>query len=216
MSQDDLEYKIILIGNGMVGKTCLFRKLKTGDFLDTNISTIGVEKVSFDINITNKQNQKKKIDVSLFDTAGQEKFRAVTRQYFKGTDGVLLLYDITNRDSFENVEIWINSLSESIENTKDTKYVIILYGNKTDLIGKLGKKREVEEEEAYNICQQFNMTWGGEISIKEYSKDELMKLFEKNIQEIYDIIGERSKNNQKVKKIKKHTKKKKCCAAKLL
>ena len=121
-----LEYKIILIGNSGVGKTSFFRKLSTGDFAETNIATIGVEKISFDIKFINNNNEPKKIDVSLFDTAGQEKFRALTRQYYKGTDGVLLLYDITDKRTFENVEMWIDSLNESIDSNKDSKYVVIL------------------------------------------------------------------------------------------
>ena len=128
-----LEYKIILIGNSGVGKTSFFRKLSTGDFAETNIATIGVEKISFDIKFINNNNEQKKIDVSLFDTAGQEKFRALTRQYYKGTDGVLLLYDITDKRTFENVEMWVDSLNESIDSNKDSKYVVILIGNKKDL-----------------------------------------------------------------------------------
>ena len=150
-----IEYKIILIGNSGVGKTSFFRKLSTGEFAETNIATIGVEKISFDINIITDKNEKKKIDVSLFDTAGQEKFRALTRQYYKGTDGVLLLYDITDRKSFENVEMWIDSLNESIDSNKDSKYVVILIGNKKDLINVENFSRQVSEEEGMALKERF-------------------------------------------------------------
>ena len=211
-----IEYKIILIGNSGVGKTSFFRKLSTGEFAEANIATIGVEKISFDINITTNKNEKKKIDVSLFDTAGQEKFRALTRQYYKGTDGVLLLYDITDRKSFENVEMWIDSLNESIDSNKDSKYVIILIGNKKDLINEEGFQRNVSEEEAKNICEKFNMKWGGECSIKDLGKEELMKIFESYTKEIYDKIGEKINKNQKIKNVDQHKQRKKCCASPIL
>ena len=210
-----LEYKIILIGNSGVGKTSFFRKLSTGDFAETNIATIGVEKISFDINIINDNNEKKRIDISLFDTAGQEKFRALTRQYYKGTDGVLLLYDIADKKTFVNVEMWIDSLNESIDNSKD-KYVIILIGNKKDLLDDENYSREVSEEEAKEICQKFNMKWGGECSIKDLSKEELLKLFESYTKEIYDKVGEKTNKQQKIKNVDQHKPKKKCCATQIV
>ena len=99
-------YKFILIGNSTVGKTCLFRKLSTGEFMDKSIASIGVEKVSLDVTINvdkNDKKEKKDFDISLFDTAGQEKFRSITFSYYKGSDGILLLYDITNRNTFDNI-----------------------------------------------------------------------------------------------------------------
>ena len=211
-----LEYKIILIGNSGVGKTSFFRKLSTGDFAETNIATIGVEKISFDIKFINNNNEPKKIDVSLFDTAGQEKFRALTRQYYKGTDGVLLLYDITDKRTFENVEMWVDSLNESIDSNKDSKYVVILIGNKKDLINVENFSRQVSEEEAKEICQKFNMKWGGECSTKDLSKDELLKLFESYTKEIYDKVGEKTNKKQKIKNVDQHKRKKKCCATKIV
>ena len=205
-----IEYKIILVGNSGVGKTSFFRKLSTGEFSENNIMTLGVEKISFDINITNDKNEQKKIDVSVLDTAGQEKFRSLTVQYFKGSDGVFLLYDITERKSFENVEMWIDSLNDSIDN-KEAKYVIFLIGNKKDLIGVSDYEREVSEGEAINICKKCNMIWRGEQSIKEIEKDKLMEFFELCTKDIYDKVGEKKRKKQKLREIDKHKKQKNCC-----
>ena len=214
---DQIDYKIILIGNSGVGKTCFFRKLSTGEFFDTNISTIGVEKVSLEVNIINDKNEKKNIQVSLFDTAGQEKFRSLSLQYIKGSDGILLLYDITNRESFENVEMWINSLDDVIDTSKEnSNNVIILIGNKIDLIDVKGKTRQVTEEEAKNISEKFNMIWGGEMSIKDDTKEDLTKLIEKYVKYIYDKVGEKANKKQKIDMVGKHTRKKVCCAAKMI
>ena len=89
-----INYRFILIGNSGVGKTSFFRKLSTGEFYEKNISTIGIEKKTFNLDINMDNNGKpenKKFDIYLFDTAGQEKFRAITFNYFKGTDGILLI-----------------------------------------------------------------------------------------------------------------------------
>ena len=215
MSQQ-IEYKIILIGNTGVGKTSIFRKLSTGEFSDTNISTIGVEKKTFYINFKDDKNDKKIINVSLFDTAGQEKFRSITLNYFKGSDGILLIYDITNRITFENVGMWIDSINEAIgSNNNESKFQIILIGNKSDLIGQNGLKREVEEEEAKEISEKYKMLWGGEVSTKNIEFDELMKLFESYVKNIYKKVGDKPNEKQNVKKIGKYEKKKgnNCCSA---
>ena len=92
-----------------------------------------MDKKSLQVEIeVNENNTKvnKKVEISLVDTAGQERFRAITKSYFKESNGILLLYDITNKDSFKNVETWIDSINESLENHQNSKYIIILIGNK--------------------------------------------------------------------------------------
>ena len=154
-----IEYKFILIGNSGVGKTSILKFLSTGVFPQEIISTIGVDKKTLNVSVEVEENNKKiKKDfiISLFDTAGQEKFRSIARNYYKGSDGILLLYDITNRKSFENIEIWIDSITESLGKKGDSKYVIILIGNKSDLIDENETNRKVTEEEAIDICQNIN------------------------------------------------------------
>lgn len=207
----NLEYKITLIGNSTVGKTSLFKKLTTGEFSNKIISTIGMDKRSLtteiDVNIKNKIIQKN-VNISLVDTAGQERFRAITKSYFKGSDGILLLYDVTNKDSFKNVELWLESIHESLGNHKDSKYIIILIGNKKDLIGCDGYERAVSEEESKNVCTEKGLIWGGEMSVKLIEEKELEKLFKKYVKHIYNIVGEKEKK-QISKKVGSYKKKKK-------
>ena len=211
-----INYKIILIGNTAVGKTALFRKMETGEFSDKNIATIGVAKKTLytpvEVDINGKR-IKKNICVSLYDTAGQEKFKSITLNYFKETEGIILMYDITKRESFDNVEAWINSIKESIGSSHSSEYVIILMGNKLDLVDKNSNNRKVTEYEAEDICNKFDMIWGGEISIKDIKYDDLIKLFSEYTGKIYEIIGEKKKDVQKLKVIKnyKNIKGRKCC-----
>jgi len=202
-----INYKFILIGNSGVGKTSFFRKLSTGDFYDKNISTIGIEKKTFnlDINIDNNgKSEKKQFEIYLFDTAGQEKFRAITFNYFKGTDGILLIYDIADKSTFESVENWISSIREAIgNNSNESKYATILIGNKLDLIEEQLKERAVTEEEASEICKKYDIIWGGEKSIKSISFEELTKLFEDYVIDIYKRVGEKKSVKQTTKKLAK-------------
>ena len=211
-----INYKIILIGNTAVGKTALFRKMETGEFSDKNIATIGLAKKTLytpvEVDINGKR-IKKNICVSLYDTAGQEKFKSITLNYFKETEGIILMYDITKRESFDNVEAWINSIKESIGSSHSSEYVIILMGNKLDLVDENSNKRKVTEYEAEDICNKFDMIWGGEISVKDIKYDDLIKLFSEYTGKIYEIIGEKKKDVQKLKVIKnyKNIKGRKCC-----
>ena len=195
-----VDYKIILIGNTGVGKTSIFRKLDTGEFNEGTISTIGVEK--------------KKFNIYFYDTAGQEKFRAITKNYYKGSDGIILMYDITKRESFDNVGAWIESIKDSIGKLNN-QYTVILLGNKLDLIdtmiGNLKFKREVTEKEAIEICNNNNLVWGGEHSTKTIEYNDLKKLFESYIQKIYESVGPKIMKTQKNKKIDKYKPKRGSC-----
>ena len=205
-----LNYKFILLGNSAVGKTSIFRKISTGQFNDKMIATIGVDKRTIETSIdvkVNNQVTKKDCVISLYDTSGQEQFRSVTLSYYRGSDGILLIYDITNRESFDNVEKWMDSIKDSIENKSESKYAIILLGNKSDLIDVDGFKREVTENEAMNTCDKLNMIWGGEISTKNITKEELNELFKKYIKDIYKQVGEKKTGKQNEKKLKVKKKK---------
>ena len=200
MNSNRIYYKIILIGNSSIGKTSFFKKLSTGEFHEKNISTIGLDRRTFDIDIINDKKEKKSFNIKLFDTAGQERFRSITTYYYKGSQGALLIYDILDRNTFDSVSWWVNSINETL----NSKCVIILIGNKSDLINMVDRKREVTEEEAKIVCEKLNLVWGGEISIKNIGYEELMNLFQSYVKQIYDIIGEIKVQKQKVTKIENY------------
>ena len=211
MSNSPIDYKVVLIGNTAVGKTSLFKKITTGEFSEKNISTIGMDKKTLDLEIeVNENNQivKKEVNISLVDTAGEERFRSITKNYFKESDGILLLYDVTNKETFKNVEVWIDSINESLGNHNNSKYIIILIGNKTDLIGVDDFQREVMEEEARNACEEKGLVWGGETSVKSIEFTELEDLFKEYVKRIYEKVGEKIVTKQITKKMDSYKKKK--------
>ncbi len=212
-----VNYKFILIGNSGVGKSSIFKYLSIGEFIEGSIASIGIDKKSLDVSIEVKENNKKvkkDFDISLFDTAGQEQFRSITLSYYKGTDGILLLYDITDRTSFDNIEMWVDSIIDSMGNKAESKYAIILIGNKLDLVQEDESKRKVTEEEAKAACDKYKMIWGGEHSTKTIEYNDLKKLFESYIQKIYESVGPKIMKAQKNKKIDKYKPKRgNCCQA---
>jgi len=152
--------KIILLGESEVGKSALFKRYFKNIFkIDINLSTIGMETETKFIKINNDI-----CKLTIFDTAGQEKFRSVPRNYYKNADGILLLFDVCNRKSFEKIKDWINEIkihSNKSLNKKDDKNKLIVYllGNKID------NEREVTKYEGENLANELKIKYF-EISCK--------------------------------------------------
>ena len=216
-NNDEIEYKLILIGDTSVGKTCLFKKITTGLFLDKNISTVGIDRRTINMKCEFDEKGKKiekNITVSLTDTAGQERFKAITRAYYKGSDAAVLLYDITDKKTFNHVKEWIESIQNSLGNINDNNYIIFLMGTKIDLVESQKKPRQVEEEEAKNKCKEFKIEWGGECSNKTFSEEKFKEIFKEYVQAIYKKIGFRKVVQQQVVSldtVKKKPHKGECC-----
>jgi small GTP-binding protein len=139
-------YKFILIGSSGVGKTAILKRLVTDTFLDDSQSTIGVE---FETTMLNIDNQRLKLQI--WDTAGQERFRAIAKAYYRSAVGVILVYDLTDRKSFEELGSWLNDIHALC----DPNAVIQLIGNKADL----NPKRVVSVQEAENLAKQHNLQY---------------------------------------------------------
>ena len=182
-----ITYKIIIIGDSAVGKTCIFKKITSNTFNEKSISTIGMDRRTLFFTIKDSKGSDLEIEVQLWDTAGQERFRSITATYYKSSQGLLLMYDITKRETFSNVENWIENVNDSLGNNND--YLIVLMGNKLDLVKNNPEARDVSEEEAQNLCQDKNIYWGGECSAKDFSEEELRNIFTKYTQEIYKKVG---------------------------
>lgn len=205
-TENKITYKMIIVGDSAVGKTCIFKKITSGDFSEKSISTIGVDRRTLNFTI-NSEGKEIEIDVQLWDTAGQERFRSITSSYYKSSQGLLLMYDITRKETFDNIENWIKSIRDSLG--EEEKYLIVLIGNKVDLANEKPESREVTLEEAENICNEKKVYWGGECSAKDFTEKELNELFTKYTEEIYKKVGQNIIKAQKVEKSDK-PKKSKC------
>ena len=211
MSEQKLSYKMIILGDAAVGKTSLFKKLTTEQFDPKVISTIGIDKRTLSIVINTEDEGEKDLDIYLFDTAGEERYRTISVSYFRDSKGLLMMYDITKNESFQNIEDWLKNIKESLGDNDD--YLMILLGNKLDLVNINKDEREVDTEEAKNFCEKNNIFWGGECSVKDIAIEDLKNMFKSFIEEIYKKVGHNVvRRNSSVLMRSKTTKtKKKCC-----
>ncbi|KAG6415985.1 hypothetical protein SASPL_123406 [Salvia splendens] len=120
----DYLFKLLLIGDSGVGKSCLLLRFADDSYLDSYISTIGV-----DFKIRTVEQDGKTIKLQIWDTAGQERFRTITSSYYRGAHGIIIVYDVTDQESFNNVKQWLNEIDRyASENVNK-----LLVGNKCDL-----------------------------------------------------------------------------------
>ena len=145
MEQKEFLYKILLLGDAAVGKTCFLMQYTENTFQEIHMSTIGL-----DYKLKNVQLDENKIyKLQIWDTAGQDRFRSITKNYYKGAHGIILLYDVTEKKTFENVRNWIKQIKEEVNDN----VCIILVGNKIDMEG----KRVVSTEEGEKMAEEYDL-----------------------------------------------------------
>jgi len=140
----DLLFKLLLIGDSGVGKTCILFRFSEDAFNTTFISTIGI-----DFKIKTIELRGKKIKLQIWDTAGQERFHTITTSYYRGAMGIMLVYDITNAKSFDNIAKWLRNIDEHAN--EDVERMIL--GNKCDM----EDKRVVSKERGDGIAKEHNI-----------------------------------------------------------
>lgn len=142
----DGEYrmKLLLIGDSGVGKSCLLLRFCDDSFATSFITTIGIDFKVRTIDVDGR-----KVRLQIWDTAGQERFRTITTAYYRGAMGILLVYDITDPASFQNVRNWISSITEyAAENVN-----VVLVGNKADM----SDKRRVTTAQGQELADEYNI-----------------------------------------------------------
>ena len=143
---DDCVYKVLLLGDSTVGKTCFLLRYCDKTFQEAHLSTIGLDYRLKTMTLQSGKN----IKLQIWDTAGQDRFRAITKNYYKGANGIILIYDVTNRQSYENVKNWITQIREEA----NPNVVIYLAGNKVDVSE---EEKVVKTEEGKKIAEEFNL-----------------------------------------------------------
>ncbi len=123
MAEYDHLFKLLLIGDSGVGKSCLLLRFADNSYTDSYISTIGV-----DFKIRNLELDGKKIKLQIWDTAGQERFRTITSSYYRGAHGIIIVYDITDQETFNNVRNWLQEIDKFASDNVNK----LLVGNKSD------------------------------------------------------------------------------------
>ena len=183
-----IEYKFILLGDSSVGKSAIFTRLSGKEFNEGSTSNIGISKrtINFeDVKISKKNKINRNFKIQLFDTAGQERYRALAKIYFRNSQGIILIYSIDNAKSFEHIQLWLESIKDSLSDWKRSGYIVMLLGNKSDIIEENMEKRVVLYEESQRICLEQGIYWGGECSAKTFDEDQIKEIFEKFMKQVY-------------------------------
>ena len=171
MEDDNYEmmFKVVLVGDSFVGKTNIMSKYLKNEFHEDSKATVGVEFGSRQFNIEGHV-----VKAQIWDTAGQERYKAITSAYYKGAKGAFIVYDITRKESFDNVSKW----AEQLKSTADKNLTIIIVGNKTDL----EDQRQITSEEGQNKANSLESAF---IETSAASGSNLDKAFEMMINEVY-------------------------------
>ena len=196
---DDCVYKVLLLGDSTVGKTCFLLRYCDKTFQEAHLSTIGLDYRLKNMTLTSG----KKIKLQIWDTAGQDRFRAITKNYYKGANGIIIIYDVTNPQTYENVKIWITQIREEA----NPNVVIYLAGNKIDVDE---EEKLVKTEDGQKIANEFKLPFF-ETSAKEgINVNEAFESLVEKIDEVYSKL-ETPKNEVKKNKLYNGKNRKKCC-----
>ena len=172
-------FKVLLLGNSNVGKSSLFLRFVDDIWNDTFVPTIGV-----DFKIKTLEIDDKKIKMQIWDTAGQERFKNIIASYYRGAHGILLIYDITDKDSFKNLQNWLIE----IEKNANKNVLKVLIGNKSDL----EEKRVI----TINEGKEFADTYGLKFIETSAKKN-------RNVNEAFETLGREIMASNSDKKLSK-------------
>ena len=199
-AEDDYNlYKILVLGDTSVGKSCLLLRFCDNSFQEAHLTTIGLD---FRLKTINLKDDRK-VKIQIWDTAGEDRFRSITRNYYKGAKGILLIFDVTNKETFTHVRDWI----ERIHEESPEGITICLVGNKIDM----NESRVISNEEGKKIADEFKIPYFETSAKSNIGVEEVFTYLVKEVDTIYmnehkEEVGRKTVLNQKTK-----NKKKKCC-----
>ena len=181
-SKNEEIIKIMILGNYSVGKTSFLIRFTKNKFDETYLATIGIDYIYRIINIENKLYK-----LMFYDTAGEEKYKSIPKNHIKNVQGIILMYDITNKKSFDSIIDWISDVKE----IKGENFPMILVGNKIDL----NESREVTEEMGYELAEK------NQIEFFETSNKDGTNIQEAGLEIVYKILSETKVNNSRIERI---------------
>lgn len=184
----DKNFKILLLGDCSVGKTCFLLRYVEDTFTENHITTIGVD---YKTKVFQEEKSAQLIKLQIWDTAGQDKFRCITKNYFRGSNGILLIYDITNQNSFKNIRNWVSQIKESLAD----EACIVLVGNKVDL----DAERKVATGTGQNLANEFKMDFFEASAKNNFNIESAFAALAQEMVKKYENNIERSKSEVKGK-----------------
>ena len=195
----DEKYQILIIGDSTVGKTSILSMYTKGTFNQNYLATVGVDNFTKDEKIDNKT-----IRVKIWDTAGQEKYKSLTASYFRNTQGVIIVYDVTNAETFDNLKYWIQSIKTNMESQMENLPIIII-GNKIDV-----ENREVQFYDAESFSKSYNYPYFETSAKTGENVEESVLFLVKKIMNVRTGMKEQENKNLKLDFSNNNGEEKKC------
>ena len=199
-SNYEFQIKIVIIGDSGVGKTNFIFRFAENSFSDMHVSTVGLDYKS---KIIILPSSKKRVRIQIWDTAGQERYMAINKNTLQKVQGIIIMYDLTNRKSFENLERWFNIVSQNFPGK-----TVFLVGNKLDLSD---DKRIVTVEEGQKLAEENNMKF---YEGSGQNGENVEEIFIQMAEKVYEnIINDKDSFQSSSSKLNKNNQKKKnkCC-----
>ena len=199
----DQIFKILLLGDAGVGKSSIILRYTKNEFNASMVSSIGVDFKTKDIIVNDK-----KVKLQLWDTAGHERFRTITTSYYRGAHGIATVFDLSERESFEHVEKWL----EEINKYAKENVMRFLIGNKSDLVD----KRQVTYEEVRALANRLNIYYVETSAKNNINISDFFQIATKNYLNKYDFKKEKelagvSLDSKKLNVTKNNNKQFGCC-----
>jgi Ras-related protein Rab-11A len=203
-AKEDYKLKVVVVGDSGVGKTNLIKRFINNTFTANSKATVGVEFISKSFSINDQI-----FKIEIWDTAGQERYKSITAAYYKGAKGALIVYDTTQKTSFENIDKWLSEIKE--KSSKDMKLMIV--GNKTDLKEERKVETNVALEKAKTLevpIMEASALDGN--NVKEAFHDLLKEMY-KEIKQKIDIVESKAEARKEGIKLdtNEESEKKGCC-----
>ena len=178
---------LMLLGDSKVGKTSLILKLTKNTFDDITLSTLGKESFIYQVNLHGND-----LKMKIWDTAGQERFKSMSLNVIKSVDGLILVYSITSKSSFNNLEYWLNQLKDICDLSKKA---MIIIGNKSDL--------QTSREVTYEEGEQFAKSRGCNFyETSAATGENIQEVFNDIFEQLYILFEDEIKGIKKMKKQK--------------
>ena len=197
-SKDKIVFKIITLGNSGVGKTSIINRFLTNIFDNNSMTTIGLDFSLKKLMLKDGS----EINISLIDTGGQEKYRSLSTSYFKNVDGILFVFSLNNKDSFDELKNWIENFNEynTLDKKNIAKYIV---GNKCDLEDKCINEGLIKEFSTINGMDYFETSAKENININN--------VFQQIGEVLYEEYIKSGTGNKKQLKLENKSKEKKDC-----
>ncbi len=198
MGEPTHTFKILTIGESGVGKTCILRRFVENKFLKTHLATIGIDFRTKVIHVCGKD-----IKLKIWDTAGQERYHNITTQIFKGSDGIILVYDVNEEITFSKIRDWIEQIKSNI---CENEITLVLVGNKCDI-----EQRVISKEQGQEMADSLKINYFETSALNGTGINEAFEGLTKEIMKKKKVINSDGRTISLTSSQKPKTKKKGCC-----